>query len=77
MWWLENFKGFDLNLNHKSIFFNHIKFDLEAIIYTYLADVAKTFGSPGLNRTDIVVSVPQSNVFTGWDLIIESHILIK
>lgn len=34
----------------------------------YLPDVTNRFGSPGLNRTDITVSVPHSKVFTGWDL---------
>lgn len=32
---------------------------------TYLAEVAKRFGSPGLNRREITVSVPHSKLFTG------------
>lgn len=37
----------------------------------YVAVVAKTFGSPGLNRTEITVSVPHSKLLSGADLYIK------
>lgn len=39
--------------------------ELDVITQAYLADVAKRFGSPGLNRTDITVSVPHSKLLIG------------
>lgn len=38
-------------------------------MHAYLADAAKRFGSPGLNRTEITESVPHLKLFTGLDLI--------
>jgi len=37
--------------------------------FTNLPDVASISGSPGLNRTDITVSLPHAKLFTGCDLL--------
>lgn len=38
-------------------------------MYADLPDVASISGSPGLNRTDMTVSLPHAKLFTGCDLL--------